>query len=117
MEAGARPAKRGRLIRAADLLARVADPNAPRAVPAFMHGSLQVKIYAPRGSDPQQPHPQDELYVVLKGRGQFACGEERWPFVEGDALFAPAGVAHRFEDFSDDLALWVFFYGPEGGER
>lgn len=117
MEAGARPAKRGRLIRAADVLARVADPHAPRAVPAFMHGSLQVKIYAPRGSDPQQPHPQDELYVVLKGRGQFACGEERWPFAEGDALFAPAGLAHRFEDFSGDLALWVFFYGPDGGER
>jgi hypothetical protein len=25
-------------------------------------------------------------------------------------------VPHRFENFSDDLALWVFFYGPEGGE-
>jgi hypothetical protein len=28
----------------------------------------------------------------------------------------PAGVVHRFEDFSDDLAVWVVFYGPEGGE-
>jgi hypothetical protein len=31
-------------------------------------------------------------------------------------LFAAAGVEHRFENFSDDLALWVIFYGPEGGE-
>jgi hypothetical protein len=23
---------------------------------------------------------------------------------------------HRFEDFTDDLAVWVIFYGPEGGE-
>jgi hypothetical protein len=31
-------------------------------------------------------------------------------------LFAAAGVAHRFENFTDDFAVWVFFYGPEGGE-
>jgi hypothetical protein len=23
---------------------------------------------------------------------------------------------HRFEEFSDDLVVWVVFYGPEGGE-
>ncbi len=28
----------------------------------------------------------------------------------------PAGVVHRFEEFTDDLAVWVVFYGPEGGE-
>jgi hypothetical protein len=32
-------------------------------------------------------------------------------------LFAPAGVVHRFEDFSDDFLVRIFFYGPEGGER
>ena len=34
----------------------------------------------------------------------------------GDLLFVPAGTVHRFEGFTDDLAVWVFFYGPEGGE-
>ncbi len=33
-----------------------------------------------------------------------------------DVLFAPAGLPHRFEDFTDDLVVWVMFYGPEGGE-
>jgi hypothetical protein len=28
-----------------------------------------------------------------------------------------AGVQHRFEEFSDDFATWVIFYGPEGGEQ
>jgi hypothetical protein len=28
----------------------------------------------------------------------------------------PAGTVHRFEDFSDDLTVWVIFYGPQGGE-
>jgi hypothetical protein len=26
-------------------------------------------------------------------------------------------VEHRFEDFSDGLAIWVIFYGPDGGEQ
>jgi mannose-6-phosphate isomerase-like protein (cupin superfamily) len=38
-------------------------------------------------------------------------------FGPGDFLFAPAGVVHRFEFFSQDLTLWVIFYGPEGGEK
>jgi hypothetical protein len=25
-------------------------------------------------------------------------------------------VEHRFENFSNDLTLWVVFYGAEGGE-
>jgi hypothetical protein len=32
----------------------------------------------------------------------------------GDLLFVPAGVDDRLEQFSDDLAVWVVFYGPEG---
>src|SRR5207253_5832946 len=90
---------------------------------------LQVKLYAPRGSDPQSPHTRDELYVVARGAGWFVIGElhgersgepseeRRHRFGANDVLFAKAGTRHRFEDFSDDLAVWVMFYGPEGGER
>jgi mannose-6-phosphate isomerase-like protein (cupin superfamily) len=56
------------------------------------------------------------VYVVVAGSGQFVCGDERQPFQAGEVLFAPTGVEHRFEDFTDDFATWVFFYGPEGGE-
>ena len=82
----------------------------------FEHGTLAAKVYAPRGSDPQQAHAKDEIYVVAAGSGTYVYGDERVAFGPGDLLFAPAGVVHRFEDFTDDLALWVFFYGPEGGE-
>ncbi len=37
-------------------------------------------------------------------------------FGPGDLLFVPAGVVHRFEEFTDDLVVWVVFYGPPGGE-
>ena len=80
------------------------------------HGSLEVEFYRPNGVDRQQPHARDEVYVVASGRGQFVNGGERRPFEPGEVLFVPAGVEHRFVEFSDDFATWVFFYGPDGGE-
>jgi len=82
----------------------------------FEHGSLELEIYAPRGHDPQQPHDRDEIYFVISGTGTFLNGPRRHGFKPGDLLFVPAGTVHRFEDFSDDFATWVIFYGPEGGE-
>jgi mannose-6-phosphate isomerase-like protein (cupin superfamily) len=108
--------KRGASIACADALARLPGPGGVRFVEVFRHGMLALELYAPRGHDLQQPHARDELYVVVEGDGTFVCGDERTRFVRGDALFAPAGLAHRFEDFSDDLVVWVMFYGPEGGE-
>jgi hypothetical protein len=58
-----------------------------------------------------------ELYVIARGSGTFVNGDGRHPFSSGDVLFVPAGASHRFEDFTDDFATWVIFYGPEGGER
>ena len=99
-----------------DALARLPAAPGARFTDVLERGSLSLELYAPRGHDAQQPHTRDELYVVVQGHGMFACAGERLPFVTGDALFVPAGVAHRFEDFSDDLAVWVVFYGREGGE-
>ena len=82
----------------------------------LQHGTLELGFYKPEGSDPQKPHDQDEIYVVQSGNGFFVHGDKREPFEPGEALFVPAGDTHRFEDFSDDFAAWVVFYGPEGGE-
>ena len=82
----------------------------------FQHGSLEVEFYKPDKVDLQTPHSRDEIYVVASGSGKFVCGDSTQKFETGEVLFAAAGVAHRFEDFSDDFTTWVFFYGPEGGE-
>jgi mannose-6-phosphate isomerase-like protein (cupin superfamily) len=103
-------------VSVADALSRVPGAGGERFAKVLEHGSLVVEIYAPRGTDPQGPHTRDELYVVVEGSGEFVCGAERQDFAEGDVLFVPAGVAHRFENFTDDLVVWVVFYGPEGGE-
>jgi len=83
---------------------------------AFERGELEVELYEPRGEDKQTPHTRDEVYMVVKGTGNFICDGETKPFVEGDALFAPASADHRFLEFTDDLSVWVIFYGPEGGD-
>jgi mannose-6-phosphate isomerase-like protein (cupin superfamily) len=80
------------------------------------HGSMELRWYAPKGSDPQVPHDKDEVYVIVSGRGWFTCGTQRVAFGPGDALFVPAHEIHRFEDFTEDFATWVIFYGPAGGE-
>lgn len=97
-------------------LALLTVPDGKRFAPVFEHGSLLVEIYAPRGRDPQQRHTRDEVYVVASGSGEYVCGDARTKFHPADVLFAGAGVEHRFENFTDDFAVWVIFYGPEGGE-
>ena len=101
----------------ADWLARLPGPDGAQSVLAHERDGLTVKLYAPRGFDPQQPHVRDEIYVVVSGSGTFVHGPNRDTFAPGDFLFASAGLAHRFEEFGDDFAVWVIFYGPDGGEQ
>ena len=98
-----------------DAFARLANADKPFTT-LFEHGTLSVELYAPRSVDAQTPHARDEVYVIARGSGTFACAGERRPFANGDLLFVPAGIEHRFEDFGDDFATWVIFYGPDGGE-
>jgi mannose-6-phosphate isomerase-like protein (cupin superfamily) len=105
-----------RRITLGSAMAQLPGGDGQRFATLFRHGTLLVEIYAPLGTDPQQPHTRDEVYVVAQGNGEFIAGDLRVSFAQGDFLFAPAGEIHRFENFSDDLAVWVLFYGPESGE-
>ena len=91
-------------------------PDGGRFAPAFTHGSMSVVLYAPVGRDPQTPHLQDELYFIHSGKGEITIGGQRHDCAAGDAFFVPAGVDHRFENFSADFVTWVVFWGPLGGE-
>lgn len=76
------------------------------------HGQMSVEYYAPVNVDHQQPHEQDELYIITSGSGHFVREGQKSSFKKGDVIFVPAGMDHRFEDFTDDFATWVIFYGP-----
>src|SRR3974377_1827303 len=102
----------------ADALKQLPTGDGKRFVQLFAHGTLTIELYAPRDFDMQAPHSRDEIYVIASGTGTFRQGH--YPdvrFGPGDVFFVPAGVEHAFNDFSDDLAPWCLFYGPEGGEK
>jgi mannose-6-phosphate isomerase-like protein (cupin superfamily) len=104
-------------LTASNALLKLGQARGSEFVTLFLHGSLQIEIYKPKGIDRQQPHSRDEIYVIISGSGTFLQGSERRPFEPGEILFVPAGIVHRFEDFTEDFATWVFFYGPGGGEK
>jgi mannose-6-phosphate isomerase-like protein (cupin superfamily) len=75
----------------------------------FRKGNFSIEIYKPNKVDLQQPHSQDEIYVIISGTGMFQNGEEHYAFKANDLIFVPAFVEHRFYDFSDDFCTWVVF--------
>ena len=81
------------------------------------HGSMTIEYFAPQEVDTQIPHKQDEIYIVIKGHSRFCRDGETTSCKKGDILFVPAGMEHHFENFSDDFATWVIFYGADGGEK
>ena len=114
-DAGSRAAA-GRVLPLADAIGSLARAGGVPFAELLVHGSLNVEIFAPQDVDRQQPHSRDELYVVVKGRGDFVHGDRRDRVRSGDLIFVPARLPHRFENIADGLTVWVMFYGPEGGE-
>lgn len=110
------PTDRSGVIRFADAKAKIPSPTGERNVLVLKRGALDVKLTLPLPPNVQTPHAQDELYVVIRGRGVLVHGGRRDPFEPGDILFVAAGVEHHYEEFSNDFALWRIFYGAQGGE-
>jgi mannose-6-phosphate isomerase-like protein (cupin superfamily) len=107
---------RSRVIPFAEGRVQIPGPSGEHAVSLFEHGSLKVKLSMPTPPNRQNPHEQDEIYVIKQGRGVLVHDGERINVEAGDLMFVAAGTEHHFEDFSEDLAVWVIFYGPIGGE-
>jgi mannose-6-phosphate isomerase-like protein (cupin superfamily) len=63
------------------------------------------------GADPQEPHTEDEVYVVTHGRGRLWTPGRSVDVAPGSVLFVAAGEEHRFVDVIEDLTVLVVF-GP-----
>ena len=77
---------------------------------------LEIGVYVLVAPEPdrQQPHDEDEVYVVLEGSGVLEVEDAATPLDEGMALFVPAGAEHRFTAY-EHLSLLVIFNGPHSG--
>jgi mannose-6-phosphate isomerase-like protein (cupin superfamily) len=67
-------------------------------------------------TDPQSPHTEDELYVVMSGRARVMVGDEEREVRTGSLVFVGAGVPHKFHDIEERLVLVVAF-GPAEDSR
>ena len=74
---------------------------------------LELGVYVLVAPEPdrQQPHEDDEVYVVLEGSGVLEVGGESHPLAEGQAIFVAAGADHRFTAY-EHLAVLVAFAKP-----
>ena len=68
------------------------------------------------GTDDQEPHTEDEVYVVQAGRATLVTASGTVPVKPGSVVFVPAGETHKFTDVTEDLALVVIF-APGYGSR
>jgi mannose-6-phosphate isomerase-like protein (cupin superfamily) len=73
---------------------------------------LGVYVLVAPEPDTQEPHDDDEVYVVLEGRGTLEVEGESFPVGEGDALFVEAGAEHRFTGY-ESLGVLVIFTRPD----
>ena len=104
------------MIRLAEARTRIPGPAGEHSVSLLRHGTLHVKLSLPVRPNVQTPHEQDEVYVIVRGSGVLVHDGNRDQCQAGDLMFVAAGTDHHFEDFTDDLAVWVVFFGPPGGE-
>ena len=66
-------------------------------------------------TDPQGPHQEDEVYVVLSGRARLRAGDRDDPVGPGSVLFVARTVPHRFHDITERLSVLVLFAPAESG--
>jgi mannose-6-phosphate isomerase-like protein (cupin superfamily) len=74
--------------------------------------SLGTYCISAGAADPQKPHLEDEIYVVVAGRGLFTGGGQTVSVEPGAVLFVPAHEEHRFHDLAEDLSVLVVFSPP-----
>jgi quercetin dioxygenase-like cupin family protein len=76
---------------------------------------LSVGTYsiAAGADDDQEPHTEDEIYVVTAGQATLEAGGRAAPVGPGSVIYVPAGEPHRFTGVSSDLAVVVLFAPAE----
>ncbi len=83
-------------------------------IPALSGG---VYVLEADAADPQQPHTEDEVYVVMAGKSRLQVGQEVYPVQTGSVVFVEALVEHKFFDVEERLEILVFFAPAEHSRK
>jgi mannose-6-phosphate isomerase-like protein (cupin superfamily) len=106
-EAG-QPLSRSHQIAVQDAKARLLENGGYEIVHESPGLELGVYVLVAPEPDRQQPHADDEVYVVLEGRGTLDVEGERYELTQGDSVFVPAGAEHQFVGY-EQLSVLVIF--------
>ncbi|HVO41375.1 MAG TPA: cupin domain-containing protein [Aggregatilineales bacterium] len=113
-------------MEAFDLAQLLSQPHQSAYLEFLRMPSLSMGVYRLRagGTDPQQPHNEDEVYYVVSGAAQIRVGREDRPVKAGSIVFVAAGLDHLFHSITEDMTILVFFApaehtvtGPKGVDR
>ena len=66
------------------------------------------------GQVPWHNHPQEEIYFVLEGEGEFCLGDERQSVRAGQAVYIPSEIFHQMTNLGDQPLKMLYVYGPAG---
>lgn len=76
----------------------------------FKKGNVSLVFFAPRETDYQTFHEEDEFYFIVRGNADLIIDKERFTCEIGDAFFVSAKTPHHFENFTGDFATWAIFF-------
>jgi mannose-6-phosphate isomerase-like protein (cupin superfamily) len=68
-------------------------------------------------TDPQEPHTEDEVYIVMQGKGKIKVADEVFPVSTGSIVYVAANVEHRFFEIKERLEVLVFFAPAEYAKK
>jgi len=99
-----------RIYQIDDLLGRMQGMKSPYLeflrVPSLSSGLYTLKAGA---KDLQGPHDEDEVYLVISGRGRLRVNGSEHAVQRGSVLYVRATSEHTFFEIEEDMTLLVFF--------
>lgn len=79
-------------------------------VPSMSMGLYVLEVGA---TDPQQPHSEDEVYIVTSGKAKIRVADEVHRVEAGSIIYVDANVEHKFFEIEERLETLVFFAPAE----
>jgi mannose-6-phosphate isomerase-like protein (cupin superfamily) len=79
-------------------------------IPSMSMGLYVLDVVA---TDPQNPHREDEVYVVTSGKAKIRVGSDVHNVQAGSIVYVDAQVEHKFFEIEERLETLVFFAPAE----
>jgi mannose-6-phosphate isomerase-like protein (cupin superfamily) len=90
----------------------VGQANQPIQAKGFAMGYV---VLEPNGGQvPWHNQEQEEVYMVLQGKGEICVGEERQEITAGQCVFLPPTVFHQLTNVGDTPLHMMYIYCPGG---